>query len=583
MQTIRHSDTCDAVLAARYLIGAGGLDKGRIFDAAMVAYVCAWQRLHGCEPDGVIGPETWRAIAAEQLVCSTARNRVGTHVIGLQIALGGLNADGIYGSKTKNAVAAYQSASGLSVDGICGPKTWAALLGGGALSSPAATLPHCGGEAMDGRVINACCHYLQWDPRWKGVRYSTHTSSQTIGNSGCGPTAMAMIVATWIDIGVTPVEMAELAMELGCRTYNSGTSWDYFPRVFERYGFGRYVATGSVSVLLAAIREGALAVCSMNSNDDAFWTRGGHFIVARGCDDEYVYANDPNKSECPRKQAISRFASCMKQAFVYWPREETEGDGGALSSPSATLPHCKVALSNFQFAKASLANGQTEDFQIKDLKTSPRGEAGGNAGKLIVDISKWDGTIDFGKLAPAVSLVIARAACGSDPDPRFEAYANELRDRGIPLGVYGYSYAADGIKGKDEAQKLWLYASKHEPLFYVYDVEEARNSRVAVEAWVSEMRRLGGEDIRLGVYLGKSVYDRLGFDTLRRKFDFVWYARYGRNDGKIPGEKYRPHYPCDLWQYTSEGRCPGISGGVDLSVCMDKDLEWFLGKEVDAE
>ncbi|MEA5059566.1 MAG: peptidoglycan-binding protein [Candidatus Pelethousia sp.] len=35
--------------------------------------------------------------------------------------------DGIFGSKTNNAVLAFQQAKGLIVDGICGPKTWAAL------------------------------------------------------------------------------------------------------------------------------------------------------------------------------------------------------------------------------------------------------------------------------------------------------------------------------------------------------------------------------------------------------------------------------------------------------------------------
>jgi len=38
--------------------------------------------------------------------------------------------DGIYGSNTKKAVIAYQSANGLETDGIVGPITWASLMGG---------------------------------------------------------------------------------------------------------------------------------------------------------------------------------------------------------------------------------------------------------------------------------------------------------------------------------------------------------------------------------------------------------------------------------------------------------------------
>ena len=38
-------------------------------------------------------------------------------------------ADGIFGTKTQNAVISFQKAHGLTADGVVGPKTWAALLG----------------------------------------------------------------------------------------------------------------------------------------------------------------------------------------------------------------------------------------------------------------------------------------------------------------------------------------------------------------------------------------------------------------------------------------------------------------------
>ena len=52
----------------------------------------------------------------------------GEAVKQLQMLLG-ITADGIYGSKTKAAVIAYQTAHNLEPDGICGPKTWASLQG----------------------------------------------------------------------------------------------------------------------------------------------------------------------------------------------------------------------------------------------------------------------------------------------------------------------------------------------------------------------------------------------------------------------------------------------------------------------
>ena len=87
---------------------------------------------------------------------------------------------------------------------------------------------------------------------------------------------MAMIVATFIDPKITPVQMCELAVKNGYRTKNSGTSWGFYPFIFKHYnGFEKYISTSSVNVLISALAEGALAVCSMNSNDNNFWTKGG--------------------------------------------------------------------------------------------------------------------------------------------------------------------------------------------------------------------------------------------------------------------------------------------------------------------
>lgn len=550
MKTIRHCDVGIEVEAAKLLTKYATPEEKTaltVYEAEFTAYVSSWQRRRGLTPDGVIGPVTWARIASEAPTCAVGRNRTGAWVYALQLLLGGLDTDGIFGAKTRAAVLAWQAARGLQADGICGPKTWTALLTGAELHAEISE-----DDAQPGRWLNDCVHYLQWDARWKKIRYSTHTSSQTIGNSGCGPTAMAMILATWIDKQITPVEMCELAVETGCRTYNSGTSWDFYPIVFRRYeGFAQYISTASVETLKEALKQGALAVCSMNSGDNGFWTTGGHFITVIGCDAEgYIYANDPNKSAAPRKQQEKKFAQCLKQAFIFWRREEAKSDGGALSSPSATLPYCG-------------------------------GESFGYAGDKIVDVSKWDYPVDFDQLRGDAGLVIARAASGSDPDPKFGGYAALMQERQMPFGVYGYSYAATASKARDEAEKLYSYASVYEPLFWVYDVEESRNTRAAVLAWVERMRALGAK--KIGIYLGKEIYDRLDIDGIRGLFDFVWYARYGKNDGLVPGKQYEPHYPCDLWQYTSRGRIAGIDGDVDLNVITGEghDLTWFCGGDED--
>ncbi len=315
MKTIRLNSSGDAVKVAKYLTEYSSKNTAtEIFDEAFETHVKEWQTKNNLEADGVIGKKTWTAMANSAKTCSTSKSSKSRYVCAIQILIGGIDVDGIFGQDTKRAVSAYQSANKLDADGVCGPKTWKALLDVADDSSDSKTTPA-------EKHINKCIHYLQWDKKWKNVKYSTHTSKQTIGNSGCGPSSMAQIMATFIDKNITPVEMCDLAVKNGFRTYDNGTDWNFFKFVANKYtGFSKFAKTSSVNTLKAALKEGALAVTSMNNNDDNFWTTGGHFVTAIGYDSNgYIYANDPNKSSAPRKQKQDKFKSCMKQAFIFWP------------------------------------------------------------------------------------------------------------------------------------------------------------------------------------------------------------------------------------------------------------------------
>ena len=281
LNTIKLNSTGDLVKVAQYLLNyAPRKEATSIYDTLFMEAVKAYQKKNDLDADGIIGPKTWTKIADTAPTCSTSKNKKSAYTCAIQILLGGLDVDGDYGTKTKQAVAAFQSASGLKADGICGPKTWAKLIGA---TSSTNTTPGGANQVITGdKVLNDCVKYLQWDSKWKNIKYSTHTSAQTIGNSGCGTTSMAMIMATWIDKSITPVEMSKMAVDNGYRTYNSGTAWGFFKFIFKKYdGFEKYAETKNVATLQAALREGALAVCSMNSNDNKFWTTSGFSSVAR--------------------------------------------------------------------------------------------------------------------------------------------------------------------------------------------------------------------------------------------------------------------------------------------------------------
>lgn len=534
LKTIQIKDTDKLVAVAQYLTKyAKILKASEIFDDDFKSYIIEWQKEHNLTANGIINDDDWEVIYKELPTCSTSKNKKSIYTCAIQILIGGLEVDGQYGPKTKKAVAAFQSACGLEVDGICGPKTWAALI--------------CGKTATPStdKILNECVNYLQWDKKWKNVKYSTHTSKQTIGNSGCGTTSMAMILATWEDPKITPVETSKWAVDNGYRTYNSGTDWGFFKWIFKKFDcFEKYIETSSIVTLEAALREGALAVCSMNPNDNKFWTSSGHYIVARGVDNTYFYANDPNKDVTLREQKKSKFKKCLKQAFIFWPKKSNN----------------EVKIED---------NVPDEKTKLEEQKIDLKLDG------AIIDISKWQGKIDFSKLKNKVSLVITRASCGSDKDIKLDEYAKEMIKYNIPFGVYCYSYASTAGKAKEEVKKMIEYSSKYNPLFYVMDAEESKITNLAIKTFAEELR--ANNIKKIGCYVAHNHYNDYNYASIKDLFDFTWIPRYGKNNGTVEGGT-KPAFECDLWQYTSTGKIAGINGNVDMNITMnkDKDIKWFL-------
>ena len=74
-----------------------------------------------------------------------------------------------------------------------------------------------------------------------------------------------------------------------------------------------------------------------------------------------------------------------------------------------------------------------------------------------IDISEWNGEIDFNKVKKHVDFIMIRATWGNKhEDTHFRVYADECVKLGIPFGFYYYSYALN----EDEAKKEVLYFLK---------------------------------------------------------------------------------------------------------------------------
>ncbi len=314
LSTIKHQDTGDLLKVAQYLTGyAARKTADGIFSADFAAAVCVWQLANSLSPDGVIGSVTWEKIVEKAPTCSTSKHKTSAATCALQILLNaGLDVDGVFGTNTKKAVAAYQAAKGLQVDGVCGRKTWSALVTGMAEEAPAT--PVSPTSATSPGPFKKPVDYKQYDSRWGSIVYtSCGNKSQTIKNSGCGPTAMADIVATVKDSSITPKDLAALSVKWGCRTKSSGTAWSFFRKIMEHFSFSKMVQTSSLATLKACLDAGGYVVCSMGPG---YWTKGGHFITAWKYDDKYIYCNDP-ASGSRKRQNQTDFMKQRKQFFCF--------------------------------------------------------------------------------------------------------------------------------------------------------------------------------------------------------------------------------------------------------------------------
>lgn len=166
--------------------------------------------------------------------------------------------------------------------------------------------------------------YLQTDPRWANVDYSAKGEKTTIGKSGCGPTAMAMVLATWADKSVTPKSECAWALAHGYKAPHQGTYYGYFAPAAKRFGLTCNMLNGASiygkpnspyhAQAKAAVDQGDLVIACMGRG---LWTSSGHFVLVWKITGNTIYINDPASTRTARTQGdYSLFKQQVKYYFV---------------------------------------------------------------------------------------------------------------------------------------------------------------------------------------------------------------------------------------------------------------------------
>ena len=195
-----------------------------------------------------------------------------------------------------------------------------------------------------------------------------------------------------------------------------------------------------------------------------------------------------------------------------------------------------------------------------------------NGGVLGIDVSKWNGTIDWNAVKNSgISFVIIRCGYRGSAtgvlveDPKFESYIKGATKAGLKVGLYFFSQAISEKEAVEEASMAISLAKDYKISYPIYIDTEwtsggranslSKETRTAVcKAFCETIKSAGYTP---GVYACKSWYqDSLNVSTLNGYK--IWLAQYASQP------TYSNRY--DMWQYTDKGKVNGITTNVDMNI-----------------
>lgn len=183
-----------------------------------------------------------------------------------------------------------------------------------------------------------------------------------------------------------------------------------------------------------------------------------------------------------------------------------------------------------------------------------------------IDVSKWQGNIDWSQASSAISFAIIRVGFrGSSGniavDPKFERNISQAKANGVRVGVYFYSMAQNEAQAVEEASLAIQQVSKYGVSLPIYiDMEDNSQKALSTDQRdaivLAFCRTVQNSGYSAGVYANKNW---LTTKLTPSKYSgiSIWCAQYNTSC------TYSGRY--DIWQYSSKGSIPGISGNVDLN------------------
>lgn len=186
-----------------------------------------------------------------------------------------------------------------------------------------------------------------------------------------------------------------------------------------------------------------------------------------------------------------------------------------------------------------------------------------------IDVSKWQGNINWSQVKTAVSYAIIRCGYRGTKtgalavDPYYAKNMKNAKANGVNVGIYFYSDARNEAQAVEEASLAVQLAQEQGGVslpIYI-DIEgnmKSNSSEMNTAIANAFVKTVNAAGYRGGVYASYSFFNHNmnlgGIDSNAS----IWCARYNTYCGLK--RKF------DIWQYTSKGSVPGINGNVDMNI-----------------
>ena len=186
-----------------------------------------------------------------------------------------------------------------------------------------------------------------------------------------------------------------------------------------------------------------------------------------------------------------------------------------------------------------------------------------------IDVSKWQGDIDFSKLKNAgVEFIIIRVGSSNGingenfVDSKFVQNIENANSVGIPVGVYFYSYANSVDRAVSDAKWIIEQIKDYKvdlPIAFDWENWGSFNKYELSFFGLTNMAKKFMDTVKSSGYDAMLYSSKTYLENIWMNVDYpVWLAHYTKNTNYTGDYTY--------WQLCSNGSVDGIDGDVDIDI-----------------